>query len=36
MYDALSTRAYVTVLPWNPDNPLNGRNATIRDLSLHA
>jgi molybdopterin-synthase adenylyltransferase len=36
MYDALSTRAYVTVLPWNPDNPLNGRNATITDLSLHA
>jgi adenylyltransferase/sulfurtransferase len=36
MYDALSTRAYVTVLPWNPDNPLNGRNATIRDLSSHA
>jgi hypothetical protein len=35
MYDALSTRAYVTILPWNPDNPLNGRNATIRDLSSH-
>jgi adenylyltransferase/sulfurtransferase len=35
MYDALSTRTYVTALSWNPDNPLNGRNATITDLSLH-
>jgi len=35
MYDALSARAYVTVLPWNPDNPLNGRNPTIKDLSSH-
>jgi hypothetical protein len=23
-------------LPWNPDNPLNGRNPTIHDLSVHA
>jgi molybdopterin/thiamine biosynthesis adenylyltransferase len=36
MYDALSTRTYVTALTWNPDNPLNGRNATIKDLSSHA
>ena len=35
MYDALGTRAYVTELRWNPDNPLNGRNPTIRDLSEH-
>lgn len=35
MYDALSTRAYVTELRWNPDNPLNGRNPTICDLSVH-
>jgi molybdopterin-synthase adenylyltransferase len=35
MYDALSTRAYVTALPWNPENPLNGLKATIRDLSSH-
>ena len=24
MYDALAARAYVTKIPWNPDNPLNG------------
>ena len=35
MYDALSTRAYVTALPWNPENPLNGLKPTIRDLSSH-
>lgn len=35
MYDALGARLYETRLPWNPDNPLNGRNATIRDLSMH-
>ena len=35
MYDALATRSYVTQLPWNPDNPLNGRNPTITDLSSH-
>jgi adenylyltransferase/sulfurtransferase len=33
MYDALSVRLYMTELAWNPDNPLNGRNPTIRDLS---
>ena len=33
MYDALSARFYTTKMPWNPDNPLNGRNATIKDLS---
>lgn len=35
MYDALAARAYATRLPWNPDNPLNGRTPTIRDLSQH-
>lgn len=33
MYDALAARCLVTRISWNPDNPLNGRNATIRDLS---
>jgi molybdopterin-synthase adenylyltransferase len=33
MYDALSARFMTAKLKWNPDNPLNGRNATIRDLS---
>jgi molybdopterin/thiamine biosynthesis adenylyltransferase len=33
MYDALSARFYTTKITWNPDNPLNGRNATIKDLS---
>jgi molybdopterin/thiamine biosynthesis adenylyltransferase len=35
MYDALGTRAYVTALSWDPGNPLNGLNPTIRDLSEH-
>ena len=34
MYDALGTRAYVSELRWDPGNPLNGRNPTIRDLSI--
>jgi adenylyltransferase/sulfurtransferase len=33
MFDALAARFYETRLVWNPDNPLNGRNPTIRDLS---
>jgi adenylyltransferase/sulfurtransferase len=32
MYDALATRFYETRLSWNPANPLNGRNSTIRTL----
>jgi adenylyltransferase/sulfurtransferase len=32
MYDALLTRFFETKLSWNPDNPLNGRMPTIRDL----
>ena len=35
MYDALSARFMVTKLSWNPDNPLNGRNPTITDLSAY-
>lgn len=35
LYDALSTGTTILTLPWNPDNPLNGRNPTIKDLSAH-
>ncbi len=35
MYDALAARSYVAKLNWREDNPLNGRNATISDLSGH-
>jgi adenylyltransferase/sulfurtransferase len=35
MYDALSARFMVTRLRWDPQNPLNGENPTIRDLSSH-
>ncbi len=36
MYDALSARFMTTKLRWNPDNPLNGREPSIRDLSHFA
>lgn len=36
IYDALSTRFETIGLKWWPDNPLNGRNPAIRDLSPHA
>jgi adenylyltransferase/sulfurtransferase len=36
MYDALAVRLYTAQLAWNPDNPLNGLNPTIRDLSHFA
>jgi molybdopterin-synthase adenylyltransferase len=32
MYDALWSRFFETALSWNPDNPLNGRNASITGL----
>jgi hypothetical protein len=32
MYDALASRFYETKLPWNPDNPLTGRDASILSL----
>jgi adenylyltransferase/sulfurtransferase len=35
IYDALSARFQTIALKWDPENPLNGRNPTIRDLSLH-
>ena len=36
MYDALAVRLYTAELAWNPENPLNGRNPTIHDLSHFA
>lgn len=33
MYDALAARFYETRLAWNPDNPLNGKTATITSLT---
>ena len=36
LYDARSARFETLRYGWDPANPLNGRNATIRDLSLHA
>ena len=36
IYDGLSARCYMAKLSWDPSNPLNGRNPTIRDLSHHA
>ena len=36
LYDARSARFETLHYGWDPANPLNGRNATIRDLSLHA
>ncbi len=35
IYDALSARFQTNALIWDPDNPLTGRNPTIRDLSIH-
>jgi adenylyltransferase/sulfurtransferase len=32
MYDALASRFYETKLPWNPDNPLTGHDASILSL----
>ena len=36
MYDALETSFNTFKYAWDPDNPLNGRHPTIRDLSIHA
>ena len=36
IYDALGARFEHVKIAWDPDNPLSGRNPTIRDLSLHA
>ncbi len=35
IYDALSARFHTIALRWDPDNPLTGRQRTIRDLSVH-
>ncbi len=35
IYDALSTRFETVKVSWDPENPLSGRNPTIRDLSHH-
>ncbi len=32
MYDALLSRFFETKLSWNPNNPLNGLNPTVRDI----
>jgi adenylyltransferase/sulfurtransferase len=36
IYDALSARFETVKVAWDPDNPLSGRNPTIRDLSIHS
>ena len=35
LYDALSGRFDKFRVGWRADNPLNGRGASIRDLSAH-
>ena len=36
IYDALSSRFETVKVAWDPDNPLSGDAATIKDLSIHA
>ncbi len=36
IYDALAARFETLQIAWDPDNPLNGRSATIKDLAIHA
>jgi adenylyltransferase/sulfurtransferase len=36
IYDALAARFETLQIAWDPDNPLNGRNTTIKDLAIHA
>jgi adenylyltransferase/sulfurtransferase len=36
LYDAKAARFETLSLSWDPDNPLSGGHATIRDLSAHA
>jgi len=36
VYDALGARFERLCVAWDPDNPLTGRNPTIKDLSIHA
>lgn len=35
IYEALPARFTTVTLKWDPDNPLTGRNPSIRDLSIH-
>lgn len=35
IYDALSSRFESVKISWDPENPLNGRSPTIKDLSIH-
>jgi adenylyltransferase/sulfurtransferase len=35
IYDALAVRFETLQIAWDPDNPLNGHNATIKDLAIH-
>lgn len=35
IYDGLATRFDTVLFGWDPDNPLNGRKATIRALDIH-
>lgn len=36
IYDALAARFETLQFAWDPENPLTGRNATIKDLTIHA
>ena len=36
IYDALGSRFEQVKVAWDPDNALSGKNATIKDLSIHA
>ena len=36
IYDALAARFETLQIAWDPDNPLNGRDATIKDLAIRA
>ena len=36
IYDALGSRFEQVKVAWDPENALSGRNATIKDLSIHA
>lgn len=35
VYDALTARFETIAVKWDPDNPLNGRQPSIKDLSVH-
>ena len=36
IYDALGSRFEQVKVAWDPENALSGRNATIKNLSIHA